>query len=310
MSRVVTPPRPHPESVPVHGVAEVLFPEARRRRRRRWRVGAAAGVVAAAGAGVGAASVGGAGGGANGGAGRAAAPGSRGPSPATVDAAAGSGPELAGGRWWPVAPPRPGVATAWSLAAWTGTYVIAWGSATPCCGTRAAGSKGASTEHGAAFDPVRGSWRSLPPAPVAATVASTTWTGRELLVWGATPTAGRSSTPPAGRSSTPTAGRSVLLAFDPATWRWHRLAPPPMAPRSDPQVLWSGTRLVVVGGRGPTATVIVNGATYDPRTNRWRVLPAIPGVAAPPGSTETAVGTTATWDAGSLYLWVTRQVAR
>lgn len=292
---LVAPPRYQPETTRAPEVPEMLFPEARRRRRRRWMVGIAVVVLCASGVGVGfAVSSSGSGGGT----GRGAYPGSPDPARAKLSAAAASGAVLAGGRWTMLVPPHPGVETMWDLAAWTGKFVIAWGSANPCCATASGKPTEGSSEHGAAFDPVTHSWRSMPPAPVDVTIESTIWTGRQVLVWGSASTAARR------------ANRNTLLEFDPTTWRWKRLATPPIALRSAAEVLWSGTRLIVIGGQANSITALLNGATYDPRANRWKALPTVPHVAAGASEKEVPVSLTAAWAANTLYVWVTRQVSQ
>lgn len=290
---VMAPPRPRPETSRAQDVPEVLFPEARRRRRRRWLAGTLLVALCATGAGLGLTA---AGSGSGGTTGRGASPSSPDPAPPTLNASTGSSAGLAGGQWTTLVPPHPGVVKTWDLATWTGKYVIAWGSTgtAKAPGSQAAGS----SEHGAAFDPTTRTWRSVPAAPVDITVEQTTWTGHEILVWGSAPAAARSS------------GHNFLLALDPTTWRWKRLTAPPITPRTGAAVLWSGTRLIVIGGHGGSVTALLNGATYDPRTNRWSALPAVPHIVAGVGSKAEPVGVTAAWAAGALYVWVTRQVSR
>jgi len=197
-----------------------------------------------------------------------------------------------------LSPPHPGDETRWDVTAWTGKYVIAWGSTHSCCATVFGETAEGSSEHGAAFDPLTHAWRPMPPAPVDVTVESTIWTGRQLLVWGSAPTVA------------PRTDRNTLLEFDPSTWGWKRLAAPPIALRSSAEVLWSGTMLVVVGGQARSNTALLNGATYDPRSNRWKVLPTVAHVAARAAEKEVPVGLTAAWAANTLYVWVTRQVSQ
>lgn len=289
---IMAPPRIEPETTPAPGVPELLFPEARRRRRRRWMVGIALVALCASGAGLGVTL---SGGGSGDGVGHGASPSAPDPAP-TLSASTGSSAGLAGGRWTTLEPPHPGVVKTWDLATWTGKYVIAWGStgAATASGSQTAGT----SEHGAAFDPTTRKWRSLPAAPVDVTVESTTWTGHEILVWGTASGAARRS------------GRNVLLALDPTTWRWRRLTAAPIPPRTGAEVVWSGTRLIVIGGHGSSTTALLNGATYDPRTNRWSTLPAVPRIVAGAGSKAEPVGVTAAWSAGTLYVWITRQVSR
>lgn len=293
---VVTPPRPAVEATGSQDGPELLFPEARRRRRRRWMIGLAVVALCASGAGAGFML---SGSGSGDGSGHAGLLSHTDPPPAAANVTTVSAGELAGGRWSMLVPPQGTLERTWDLAEWTGRYVIAWGSTTPCCTTVPGKPQGGSSDHGAAFDPTKGTWRSLPPAPVDVTVESTTWTGNQVLVWGSKPTGSQPS-------------RNVLLELDPTTWRWRRLAAPTMAPRTGAEVLWSGTRLIVFGGTGPGSsdTTVLSGATYDLRTNRWHALPAVPRYRVAAGSRQAPVGTTAAWDGGTLYVWVARQVSR
>ncbi|MHB1583210.1 MAG: Kelch repeat-containing protein [Acidimicrobiales bacterium] len=290
---IMTPSPPQSETVRRPDAPEMLFPEARRRRRRRWMIGTAVVALCAGGAGGGIAAEGSGSGGATG---RGAMPGVADSSPATVAAAAGSAVDLAGGRWSTMVPPQPGVVKTWDLATWTGKYVIAWGSTGTA--TAPGGQTAGSSEHGAEFDPATHSWRSLPAAPVDVTIESTAWTGHQILVWGSASASVRRS------------GRNELLAFDPMTWRWKRLAAPPIPPRTDAEVLWGGTKLIVIGGHAGSIAALLSGATYDPRANRWSALPTVPRIVVGARSKEEPVGVTAAWSAGALYVWITDQITR
>lgn len=291
---IVTPSRPQPETARASDVPEMLFPEARRRRRRRWIVGITIVLLSASGVSLGVAV---SGSGSGGGSGHASSPVPPDRAPTTTSAAPVSGVELAGGRWSRMAAPHPGAENLWSLAAWTGKYVIAWGSSSPCCGAVPTESAADSSEHGAAFDPASGAWRSLPAAPVSFTVESTVWTGRQVLAWGST-------------SRGPGQSRNVMLAFDPATWRWERPATPEIAARSRAQVVWTGSTMIVFGGEGASGGLLLDGASYDPGTNRWSPLPAVPRFPVGAGSQEEPISVTVAWATNSLYVWVAHQVSR
>jgi hypothetical protein len=211
----------------------------------------------------------------------------------------GSVPALAAGHWSALAPPPEG-ARSWSLAAWTGRYAIAWGRREAAPPTTALAGSG-SSQLGAAFDPANDKWRRLPPAPVAFAVESTTWTGHAILAWGSASV----------RSDRPV--HDVLLAFDPKAWRWERLSPPHVSPRTDAAVAWTGSEFVVFGGRGGgrggSGKSLLSGASYNFATNRWSTLPALPRVRVPAGSTATPVGTAPVWAGRDLYVWITRQIS-
>jgi hypothetical protein len=206
---------------------------------------------------------------------------------------------LAKGHWSRLTPP-PGSETNWDLAVWTGKYVFAWGSTESCCTGGPSNPNLGSSEHATAFDPATGIWRRMPPAPVSINIESTIWTGSVVLVWGSTPPSG-----PGVAEVTP----NVLLSFNPTSWRWRRLSSPTLKQRSEADVAWTGRTLIVFGGNGPSRTLL-DGAAYDPATNRWTPLPALPRVTVPAGSTAEPVGTTAVWAGDDFFVWVTRQVSR
>jgi hypothetical protein len=99
----------------------------------------------------------------------------------------------------------------------------------------------------------------MPPAPVKIDAELTSaWTGRELVVYGATGVAADGNF----LHAVP-----VAEAYDPATRTWRRLprVPGPVEAVGDPQAFWTGRTLVVTSA---FATL-----TYDPRANAWRRLP-------------------------------------
>jgi len=97
----------------------------------------------------------------------------------------------------------------------------------------------------AAYDPARDTWRRLARAP--RTGGAVTWNGREVLLVGAGP------------------GGRAAFALDPAANRWRRLASAPLPVAS---AFWTGHGLLAWGG-GESARAL----TYDPRADRWSVLP-------------------------------------
>jgi hypothetical protein len=140
---------------------------------------------------------------------------------------------------------------------WTGREAIGWGGG--CCGD--------AQRNGSAYNPTTGGYRKLPPSPLGASQhALGAWTGRELILF-----VSRYAEDGKLRS----ASVATAAAYDPATNRWHRLAPLPRQPMSGYATgvgVWSGHDLLVVGagkaGRSAYA--------YDPATNRWRTLASLP----------------------------------
>lgn len=54
------------------------------------------------------------------------------------------------------------------------------------------------------------------------------------------------------------------------------LDPGPLSARTIPDVVWTGTEMVVWGGRGPDDRYLVDGARFNPETNEWQMLPNLP----------------------------------
>jgi hypothetical protein len=182
------------------------------------------------------------------------------------------------GDWRALAPPPVSLAPA--AVVWTGKQVLAWGgwrSGTPM-----------PSNVGAAYEPATDSWTKLPAAPIAPLLhPAVAWTGRELLVWGGSTSEGLAEA----------AYRTDGAAYDPAARRWRTIAPVPEGISAVPGVAWSvwtGRRLVVLGFDRRSTLVPV---AYDPRTDRWQVLPVLPSEGPlPPVASEQGLS----WDGRDL----------
>jgi hypothetical protein len=128
---------------------------------------------------------------------------------------------------------------------------------------------GSGAVHGSAQQATKGPWRVISPAPFALAPGGTSvWTGKEMIVYGAT-----------------AADLSVdaAAAYDPAADSWRRLADPPSTPNyCRRNAVWTGTEMLV-WGCGQLA--------FDPTTDRWHRLPAAP-----------------TGVAGGLVVWTGREL--
>ena len=158
---------------------------------------------------------------------------------------------------WRAIPPAP---AGGGLVAWTGRELVGWGGG--CCGDASA--------DGSAYDPTTNTWRRLARSPLAGSQQPLgAWTGRELVVL----VSGRN---PDGEASAP--GLARAAAYDPARDTWRRIASPP-EPREGAAAVWDGHELLVVGGSAPSAAGRAparEGLAYDPASNRWRRLAAMP----------------------------------
>ncbi len=130
---------------------------------------------------------------------------------------------------------------------WTGSEIVVWG------GRGAESAYG--LDSGARYNPATDVWapmaRTYRPLPRAYHHA--VWTGAEMLAWGAT-------------------ANGDGGAYDPATDAWRPLATSGApSPRQYSVAGWTGSEMVVWGGLSfpDNASVLGDGARYNPTTNHW-----------------------------------------
>ena len=167
-----------------------------------------------------------------------------------------------------------------ATAVWTGTEMIVWG-----------GSDGsAMLNSGARYNPSTDTWQTVSSvnAPEGRRYHSAVWTGNRMIVWG-------------GRDENP---YSILLntgaAYDPLTDTWATLpltdAP---APRYNHTANWTGTEMIVWGGKANIAGAFVftnSGGRFNPSTGTWQ---ATTSTCAIPARTQH----TTVWSGTELLIW-------
>lgn len=117
----------------------------------------------------------------------------------------------------------------------------------------------------------------LPAAPIAARErASQVWAGNSLFIWGGSVADEAGATSP---DLSPNGDVAEYLgdgaALDPATGRWTALPPAPLAPRMEAIAVWTGSVVVIAGGRDGDQ-VLPDAAVYDPEAHSWSTLPPSP----------------------------------
>ncbi len=191
------------------------------------------------------------------------------PPPASAsifDPSAGTAAALIGDHWSQL-PAAPIAHREAGVIAWTGTHLLVWGGASD------GRSDATLFADGASYDPATKQWATLPAAPISArTQMGWVWTGSALVVLG-------------GYGSVDTNGKVAALAdgaiYTPSTNSWRKLPVAPLSPRFNPELLWTGHEVFVIGGDpdGESADgpgYAAGEAAYDPASNRWRKLPAMP----------------------------------
>lgn len=157
---------------------------------------------------------------------------------------------------------------------WTGKELIVWGGNSNLVAQSDTG-----TSSGARYNPAKGRWYpiSTANAPSARWGHRAVWTGREMVVWG-----GEGLT----NNSVPTTFRPGPLntggRYDPATdtWRGMDNSNAPLG-RSLHAMVWSGTEVLIYGGRQASAfTGLAGGARYQPETDTWSSMATVGAPAA------------------------------
>jgi len=211
------------------------------------------------------------------------------PTPATTSAPSGT--------WRPV--PEPPVKASYGgfVEVWSGTELLVFAAVSR------GGMEGPIVSGvGAAYNPARNTWRTLPAFPYKVTSSEggirAVWDGTEMLIWGQANGAYDPATdrwrplraPIIGAASiTLWTGRQVIMwgggccddalsdgaVYDVAHDAWQRIPASPLPGRHS-NAVWTGTEMVIVGGVGIEGTFLDDAAAYNPSTRTWRRLPALP----------------------------------
>jgi len=162
-------------------------------------------------------------------------------------------------------------------AVWTGSQMIVWGGL---------GSFGI-LNTGGRYAPASDTWlpTSAASAPAVRYSHTAVWTGSAMIVWGGEPGSG-------GAVVTNTGGR-----YDPVGDSWVATtttgAP---GPRLDHTAVWTGTEMIVWGGRSGPFSYYGDGGRYNPGTDTWT---ATSGAAAP----SPRAGHSAVWTGTQMLVW-------
>ncbi len=196
------------------------------------------------------------------------------------------------------AAPGPG-RTGGGEASATGPVDSVAGSTVAGSGSEGSGSAAVSSVLSDAVSPtsspdVRASGQTRTMTPTASRVASS-------IVRSATPsttpiptTAGRTDpTPPAAPSSS--ASAAVYRAADLERWRWSVLPAAPLTPDDTSIAVWTGTEMIVWGGRISGSSTSDHSAGYNPTTKKWRLMP--------PAPISTGSPANAVWTGRLMLVW-------
>ncbi len=179
------------------------------------------------------------------------------------------------GEWLPMTETEAPAGVVDHTAEWTGTQMIVWGGENMFDPENA----------GSRYDPAADRWRatSLSGVPQARDDHASVWTGSELIVWAGNWRDEDTDLLDSG-------GR-----YDPIADTWRAVASSPLTARDDPQAVWTGTEMIVWGGRDPDGHV-GNGARYRPDTDSWQLVSMVG--APPPREDHSAI-----WTGAEMIIW-------
>jgi N-acetylneuraminic acid mutarotase len=131
-----------------------------------------------------------------------------------------------------------------------------------------------------------GAWHTVSTvgAPTNQQGHTAVWTGTEVIIWGGTVASNAQAIGSAAR-------------YNPITNSWTAMssvgAP---SPRSEHIAVWTGSEMIVWGGRSDYSRVLNDGARYNPVTDTWRPLPLA-------GAPSARFGATAVWTGTEVLVW-------
>lgn len=169
---------------------------------------------------------------------------------------------------WRPLPPAPLRARYDGASAWTGNRFFVWGGYGPMTDPDDHGSPAVPgpRDDGALFDPSTQGWTRVSPAPLSArSRPSAVWSAatREVIIWGGVGAGGSAG--------------GVLAdgaAFNPSTGTWRLLAPFPLGDRWNQTAVWTGSRMMILGGyyvSGGVTHARNDAAEYDPAADSWSI---------------------------------------
>lgn len=163
-------------------------------------------------------------------------------------------------------------------AVWTGDEMIVWG-----------GNGGATIDiykDGAAYDPAANTWTAIADAPglLFRDRHTAIWTGDEMIVWGGSNGPSDFHQDGARYHRGTDSWTSIPASFEAPSARVHHTA------------VWTGSEMIVWGGKDSQFTTVATGGVYDPDTGSWTATSA-------DGAPGARWHHTAIWTGSAMIVW-------
>lgn len=184
-------------------------------------------------------------------------------------------------KTWKMLPPVPDnflFRTGYSVI-WTGSKMILWGG----------NNGGDGLKDGVMYDPSTDTWTMMADAPadmVERFLHTAIWTGEEMVVWGGQ-----------AYENGSTVYYNDGARYNPATDTWTMLASVPsnIQGRFAHSAVWSGSGMLIWGGKRQYGTNFMDGAQYTPSTDTWEILPM--------NNLSSRSGYTTVWTGQEMIVW-------
>jgi N-acetylneuraminic acid mutarotase len=143
-------------------------------------------------------------------------------------------------------------------AVWTGSEMIIWGG----IGNNGSGSSGGTLNTGSRYNPTTNTWTTISNsnAPNPRGSHAAVWTGSEMIIWG-------------GMYDPYTPHLNDGSRYNPTTNTWTAVsnANAPSG-RGNQAAVWTGSEMIVWGGRGLSEGTMNTGSCYNPTSNTWTTI--------------------------------------
>lgn len=196
-------------------------------------------------------------------------------------------PAMGGGRYdpvtdtWHALPPSGLSPRGASTVIWTGKELLVWGGTMDAPSATPGEMRWFSQSDGARYDPVTNTWRRMSTVGAPDGKYRAIWTGKELLVWSASPEAYQQSQHTPGHPG---------ARYNPAADTWRPMSAVGAPPASAMAAVWTGTQLLVWGA--------ANGqdARYDPVTDTWTPMSMV-------NAPTPRISAMVTWTGRQMLVW-------